>query len=254
MIRPRGDGAITVLSVASGMNNSGLIYANVGLPGGTALTIEKWNADFAANDFRKLSPDLIIFEYGTREGLDDTLDVKQYEDRLKLAIDQIKGWAPQASLLIIGPPDAARIPAFAGSAGAQACRSLNAQEIAAYRQFMDRKDERLARWHAPPRLEAVRVALKREAVESGAFFWDWAKYMGGSCSIHAWTSVKPPLAAPDHVTITEAGEERSARALFAELMAGFESYQRASKERVPVASAFNAEIQPAKANSKKRHQ
>ena len=148
MIRPRGDGAITVLSIASGMNTSGLIYANVGLPGATALTIEKWNADFAANDFRKLNPDLIIFEYGTREGLDDTLDVKQYEDRLKLAIDQIKGWAPQASILIVGPPDAARIPAFAGSAGAQACRSLNAQEIAAYRQLMDRKDERLARWHA----------------------------------------------------------------------------------------------------------
>ena len=254
MIRPKGDGAITVLSVASGMNTSGLIYANVGLPGGTALTIEKWNADFAASDFRKLNPDLIIFEYGTREGLDDTLDVKQYEDRLKLAIDQIKGWAPQASILIIGPPDAARIPAFAGSAGAQACRSLNAQEIAAYGQLMDRKDERLARWHAPPRLDAVRLALKREAVESGAFFWDWAKYMGGPCSIHAWTSVKPPLAAPDHVTITEAGEERSARALFAELMAGFESYQRGSKERIPVASAFNAEIQPAKASSKKRRQ
>ena len=48
--------------------------------------------------------------------------------------------------------------------------------------------------------------------------------------------------------------QRSARALFAELMAGFESYQRGSKERIPVASAFNAEIQPAKASSKKRHQ
>jgi hypothetical protein len=253
MIRPRGDGAITVLSVASGTNTSGLIYANVGLPGGTAGTIAKWNADFAASDFRKLNPDLIIFDYGTREGFDDALDVKQYEDRLKLAIDQIKGWAPQASILIIGPPDAARIPGFAGSAGAQACRSLNAQEIAAYGQLMDRKDERLARWHAPPRLEAVRMALKRKAAESGAFFWDWAKYMGGPCSIHAWTSVKPPLAAPDHVTLTEAGEERSARALFAELMAGFESYQRASKERIPVASAFNAEIQPAKASGKKRN-
>jgi len=254
MIRPRGDGAITVLSVASGTNTSGLTYANVGLPGGTAWTIGKWNADFAASDFRKLSPDLIIFEYGTREGFDDALDVKQYEDRLKLAIDQIKGFAPQASILIIGPPDAARIPAFAGSAGAQACRSLNAQETVTYGQLMERKDERLARWHSPPRLEAVRLALKRQAAESGAFFWDWAKYMGGPCSIHAWTSVKPPLAAPDHVTLTEAGDERSARALFAELMAGFDAYQRAPKERVPVASAFTAEIQAAKGSAKKRNQ
>jgi hypothetical protein len=252
MIRPKGDGPITVLSVASGTNTSGLIYSNVGLPGGTVSTIEKWNADFAASDFRRLRPDLIIFEYGTREGFDDALDMKQYEDRLKLAIDQIKGFAPQASILIVGPPDAARIPAFAGSAGAQACRSLNAQETAAYGLLMDRKDERLARWHAPPRLEAVRLALKRQAAESGAFFWDLAKYMGGPCSIHAWTSVKPPLAAPDHMTFTEAGNERSARALFAELMAGFDSYQRAP--RVPVASTFSAEIQPAKASGKKRNQ
>jgi len=254
MIRPRGDGAISVLSVATGTHTSGLIYSNVGLPGATSWTIEKWNADFAANDLRKLNPDLIVFEYGTREGFIDALNLKQYEARLKSAIDQIKNWAPQASILIIGPPDAARIPAFAGSAGAQACRSLNVQETAAYGQMLDRSDERLARWHAPPRLEAVRTALKRQAGESGAFFWDWAKYMGGPCSIHAWTSLKPPLAAPDHVTLTEAGEERSARALFAELMAGFETYQRAAKERIPVASAFNADIQPAKARTKKRSQ
>ncbi len=257
MIRPRGDGAISVLSVASGMNSPGLLYSNVGLPGATATTIGKWNTDFAIYDFRKLSPDLIVFDYGTREGFVDTLDVKQYEDSLRLAIDQIKSWAPQASILIIGAPDAARLPAFAGSAGAQACRSLNAQEIAAYGQLMDRKDERLARWHAPPRLEAVRLALRRQAAESGAFFWDWAKYMGGPCSIHAWTSLKPPLAAPDHVTLTEAGEERSARALFAELMAGFESYQRAAKDRekVPVAAAaFTATIQPNKASAKKRNE
>jgi hypothetical protein len=254
MIRPKGDGVITVLSVASGMNTSGVLYANVGLPGATAATIEKWNTDFAASEFRKLNPDLIIFEYGMRDAFDDRLDVKRYEDGLKLAISQIKAWAPQASILIAGPPDAARIPAFAGSAGAQACRALNAQEIASYGQLMDRKDERLARWHAPPRLEAVRLALRREAAESGAFFWDWAKYMGGPCSVHAWTTLNPPLAAPDHVTLTEAGDERSARALFAELMAGFDAYQRASKERVPVASAFNAEIQPAKASGKKHHQ
>ncbi len=253
MIRPKGDGEITVLSVASGTHTPGLLYSNVGLPGATSWTIEKWNADFAADDFRKLNPDLIVFEYGTREGFVDALDMKQYEARLKFAIEQIKSWAPQASILIIGPPDAARLPAFAGSAGAQACRSLNAQETAAYGQMLDRSDERLARWHAPPRLEAVRLAMKRQAAESGAFFWDWAKYMGGPCSIHAWTTLKPPLAAPDHVTLTEAGDERSARGLFAELMAGFESYQRAPKERIPVASAFNAEIQPAKASGKKRN-
>jgi hypothetical protein len=226
-IRPRGDGDVTVLSVATGTNTSGISYSNLGLPGATAWTPAKWTADFAANELRKVSPDLIILTYGTHEGFDDHLDVHQYEMRLRLVLDQLREWAPQASVLIVGPPDAARLPAFAGAAGSQVCRALDAQEIAIYDKMMERSDERLARWHAPPRLEAVRAVLRRTAAASGAFYWDWARYMGGSCSIHAWTSSRPPMAAQDHETLTEAGNERSARGLFAEIMAGYDSYQRA---------------------------
>ena len=250
MIRPKGDGPISMLAVASGTRTPGLVYSNAALPGATASTIGKWDEVFAANDFRKLNPDLIVFEYGVREGFDDGLDLQVYEASLKSSLDRIKALAPNASILVVGPPDAARLPAFAGSAGAQACRALNTQEAATYGKMLERRDERLARWHAPPHLEAVRLALKRQAAQAGAYFWDWAKYMGGPCSIHAWTSLKPPLAALDHVTLTEAGDERSARALFAELMAGFESYQLKAKARASVASAFTAVIEPAK--TKKR--
>ncbi len=251
-IRPRGDGAISVLSVASGLRTPGVLYTNLGTPGAAAWTIEKWTSEFAANDFRKLNPDLVLLGYGTPEGFNDDLDVRQYEARLRLVVGQIKAWAPQASILIIGPPDAARLPPFAGTAGAQACRALNAQEIAGYGNFLSRGDERLARWHAPPRLDGVRSAMRRVAASSGAFFWDWAKYMGGPCSIHAWTTFKPPLAAPDHVTLTEAGDERSARGLFAELMAGFEAYQRAlaAKKQAAIASAAPAP-KPVKKNANK---
>ena len=117
MVKPKGDGPITVLSVATGTNGPGIAYSNLGLPGATALTAEKWNPDFAANDLKKLNPDLILIEYGTREGFDDTLDVRQYEERLGVIIDQIKQKAPQASILIAGPPDAARLPGFAGCGG-----------------------------------------------------------------------------------------------------------------------------------------
>jgi len=255
MIRPRGDGQIAVLSVATGARAPGILYTNVGLPGATAWTPEKWNADFAANDFRKLNPDLILIEYGTQEGFIDALDIAQYEARLRLVVAQIKTWAPQASVAIIGPPDAARLPAYAGATGAQVCRALNPQELAAYSQLLQRGDERLARWHAPPKLEAVRSAMRRTAASSGAFYWDWAKYMGGPCSIHAWTAFNPPLAAPDHMTLTEAGEERSARAFFAELMAGFEAHQRPVVVRAQPAPVVAMQAppapKPAKAGAKK---
>jgi hypothetical protein len=252
LIKPRGDGPVSILSVATGTNSPGIVYSNLGLPGATAWTPGKWTADFAANELRQLNPDLILLEYGTREGFDDGLDLKRYETHLRLVIDQLKEWAPQASLLIIGPPDAARLPAFAGSAGAQVCRALNPQEVASYDKMMDRTDERLARWHAPPRLDAVRTALRRTAAGSGAYFWDWAKYMGGPCSIHAWGSFTPPLAAPDHTTLTEAGDDRSARALFAELAGGYDAYQRALQAKAQVMVSSAAVAKAPRAAVKKR--
>jgi len=247
LIKPRGDGPISVLSVATGTNTPGIAYGNLGLPGATAWTPAKWTSDLAAYELQKANPDLILLEYGTQEGFDDGLDIKQYEMRLRLVLDQIKEWAPQASILIVGPPDAARLPGFAGSAGAQACRALNLQEVAIYDRMTARADGRLARWHAPPMLEAVRAALRRAAAHAGAYYWDWAKYMGGSCSIHAWASYTPPLAEPDHITLTEAGDDRSARALFAEVIAGYDAYQRAiqAKAQALVAAAETKTQHPA---------
>ena len=237
MIRPKGDGPVTILSVATGTNNPGVVYSNLGLPGATALTQEKWNQDFVANDLKKLNPDLIVIEYGTREGFDDSLDVSQYEEHLGAMIGLIKHRAPQASILIVGPPDAARLPGFASSAGAQACRALNPQETAGYGAMMERTDGRLGRWHTPPKLIAVRTAQRRIASALGAYFWDWSKYMGGSCSVHAWAMAVPPFAEPDHITLTEAGDNRSARALFTEIMAGYEAYQHPFQPRVVAAVA-----------------
>ncbi len=256
LIKPRGDGPISVLSVATGTNTPGIAYSNLGLPGATAWTPAKWTSDFAATELQKAGPDLILLEYGTREGFDDGLDIKQYEMHLRLVVDQIKEWAPQASILIVGPPDAARLPGFAGSAGAQACRALNLQEIAIYDRMMARADERLARWHAPPKLDAVRAALRRAAASSGAYYWDWAKYMGGPCSIHAWASSSPPLAEPDHITLTEAGDDRSARALFAEVIAGYDTYQRAlqAKAQALVAAAQLKTQPPARKKRKAQTQ
>ena len=84
----------------------------------------------------------------------------------------------------------------------------------------------LARWHAPPRLSDVRAALARVAQKTGARFWDWSTVMGGECGIHAWANATPPLAASDRVHLRGAGAERSARALFDELMRTYEIHVR----------------------------
>lgn len=249
LIKPRGDGPIAVLSVATGNNRRGIFYSSLGLPGATAATPAKWSPPFLANDLKKLDPDLILLEYGTREGFDDRLDVRQYEMRFAAIIEMIKEKAPKASILVIGPPDAARLPSFASSMGAQACRALNRHEIASYARMIAASDGRLARWHAPPKLDAVRAAQRRAAASVGAYFWDWARYMGGTCSIHAWASATPRLAERDHITLTKAGDRRSARALFTELMAGYDAYRRELKAK---AQKIAAAAKPARKHRRAR--
>jgi hypothetical protein len=249
VIRPRGDGPIALLSLRIGSDRPGIRYVSLGVPGATAATPGKWSAEFVSAELQRLKPDLIVLSYGMKEGFTDKLDVEDYRLRARFLVQQLKELAPQASFLLTGPPDAARLPDWAAGRGGQACRALNGHEIARYRHMIKSQDERLARWHAPPMLGPVRSALREVAATEGAFFWDWERMMGGPCSVHAWASATPPLASPDHRMLTEAGAERSARALFLELISGYEAYRR---ETEPVASAEPKDVHPASDNAKNK--
>ncbi len=246
LIKPKGDGAITLLSVATGLNARGVRYVNLGLPGATALTLARWDTNLVRVELAKIKPDLIILDYGINEGSDDTLNKRDYQSGLQRLVTRLGELAPSSSLLIIGPPDAARLPNFSGSAGGQVCRALNAEEMAIYDRLVLRQDSRLSRWHAPPNLEFVRSIMKQVASANGAFYWDWGKYMGGSCSAHAWSTAKPALASPDHVTLTAQGMARSARALLTEVMSGYDAFQRSLRVAKTVSVAEPVKRKPAK--------
>lgn len=224
-VRAKGDGEIRLHSWMVGNEQPGVSYINLGLPRATALTAERWSPSLLAADLKSLAPSLIIIGYGTAEGFDDTLNMPAYEQRLLQVIGRMKIAAPDASFLIIGPPDAARMPSFATAQGGgmNACRGLTSLEAARYDKWMEKGDMRIARWHAPPKLHGVRTAMKRVAAHVNAYFWDWSKIMGGQCGIHAWVHAEPPLATGDHVQLTAEGAKRSARSFFNELMGGYSS-------------------------------
>jgi lysophospholipase L1-like esterase len=230
VIRPKGDGLVTVHAVAIGERKPGIRYVNLGVPGATAMTPLSWNAAQVADDLQRLAPDLIIVGYGTEESFDDALNPGDYEANAMRMLGLLRDAAPRASLLVLGPPDVARLPNFPAGvnrAASDVCRALSPQERAAYRQRLRNGDPRLARWYPPLRLDEVRQALRRAAAAYQAYFWDWSKLMGGACGVHAWVHSDPPLAAGDHIHLTEEGSKRSARLLFRELMAGYDVYDRA---------------------------
>lgn len=228
LIRPKGDGPVTLHSIAIGTDKPGVRYVNLGLPGATAATPLAWDAGFLAKDLKRLAPDLIILSYGTDESFEDRLDLRDYEAKASAAIARLRQSAPQASILIVGPPDVSRMPKFAAATGraSDVCRALSSAERADYARKLAASDPRLARWHPPLNLDAVRTTLRRIAAAHQAFFWDWSKLMGGPCGIHAWVHSKPPLAANDHIHLTEEGSKRSARLLFRELMNGYDATAR----------------------------
>jgi lysophospholipase L1-like esterase len=241
VIRPKGDGLVTVHGVAIGEQRPGVRYVNLGLPGATATTPLSWNADELAADLQRISPNLLVLGYGTEESFEDTLNIREYETKVTRMLGTLRQAAPGASLLVIGPPDVARLPNFASGTNRTAsdvCRALSPQERANYAQRVRNGDLRLARWHPPIRLEDVRQALRRAAAANQAYFWDWSKMMGGTCGIHAWVHSEPPLAANDHVHLTEEGSKRSARFLFRELMTAYDLFDR------PIAAVENVAPQP----------
>jgi hypothetical protein len=118
------------------------------------------------------------------------------------------------------------MPTFAIESGKMndVCSDLDAKEKARYARAIRKRDPRIAHWHPPLQLDAIRLILQRTAAANNAYFWDWSKVMGGTCGIHAWVHSTPPLAVADHVHLTEEGSKRSARILFRELMTAFEGY------------------------------
>lgn len=233
LIRPLGDGEVTVHSISIGTNKPGIRYVNLGFPGATAMTPLSWQRDYVASDLKRLAPDLIVFSYGTDESFEDRLDLQDYEAKVSATIARLRQSAPQASILIVGPPDVARMPKFASGTGraSDVCRALSSSERTDYAKHLDAGDPRLARWHPPLNLDAVRTTLRRVAAAHQAFFWDWSKLMGGSCGIHAWVHSKPPLATNDHIHLTEEGSKRSARMLFRELMSAYDAFSRTASAR-----------------------
>ena len=224
-------GPVSVLSWSVAQNRPGIRYVNFGIPGATADTPRRWNEALVEDDLARLKPDLIVLGYGTNEGFDDDLDIAAYEDRVAELVNRFKAHAPQASVLILGPPDGLRFPRYARRKDRKvpataSCKALSDDERRRYAELKSSKSPQLARWHPPPRLAEVRAALRRVAQTSGARFWNWSTVMGGACGIHAWANADPPLAARDRVHLRGLGADRSARSLFDELMRAYEIHVR----------------------------
>lgn len=222
-LRTQGDGTVDIADWSVWRSSRGVALSSFGFSGAQIGIMDRWDSATVAQQLKQLNPALIILAFGTNEGFDSPAGLADYASILESRLAQFKAAQPSASIVIVGPPDANRLPDYCGVRGSArqnaSCSSLTSAEAADYASLLARRDRRLCRWHTPAGIAVVRDAQRRAAAKSGAFFWDWSDVQSGACGASRWAQQQ--LGMQDRVHMYENGYGRSAERLFEELLKGY---------------------------------
>ena len=175
---------------------SGLVLDALGALGARARIWDHLDGDALAANYKERPPTLIAIQLGTNESEDGAVNVAEYKATLGGLIDKFAKAAPEASLLLVAPPDRA--------------------EKSPTGDFRTN------------RVLAKIVELQRQiAADKKIAFFDTFTAMGGPGSMGRWLFMHPPLCSGDFTHPTAAGADALGQ-LFA---TGIESGLR--RERPP---------------------
>ncbi|NBC34319.1 MAG: hypothetical protein GVY13_16705 [Alphaproteobacteria bacterium] len=230
-----GDGPVELLFWGIERPGPGVVLDSHGVVGASIAIIESWDTGTVRWGLGQRDPALVILAYGTNEAFHRDLDLQAYAARVDRQLDLVAEAVPDAAILVVGPPDANRLPRacwgddLRETALDYACAPLTAEERANYASlFGDGVRDPVCRWHPPPDLASVRDILRDRAAAHGHMFWDWSTVMEGACGTHRWAAADPPLAFFDHVHLQPEGYALSADRLFAFLMEHYARFRAAA--------------------------
>lgn len=202
-VRLRGDGEVRLLGLAAERPGPGVRWDVLATNGARADWLLEWDAGLFAEALAQREPDLLVLLYGTNEAGDDDLDLERYAARLADVLERVRGAAPEASCLVVGPPD------------------------------LSRRERR--RWLGTPELLPQLVERQRAlAAAAGCAFFDLFAAMGGAGAMDRWVAAEPALGARDRVHLTARGYRRLGEALAAALLRAYDA--RAAEPPAAVAA------------------
>ena len=182
-IRTMSEGQVSILGIVSEHIAPGVVYDVLGVNGARASRILSWNQPALAAVLTDRKPDLIVLEYGTNEVVDNGWTVASYQRFLAGIMRRLQSAAPQASLIVLGPPDRSDLPV------------------------------------AVNRMPLLIEAQRRAAFQAGAAFWSSYDVMGGAGTMNTW--VAQGLGQSDHVHLTRSGYNRIADIFYQDLMVAY---------------------------------
>jgi lysophospholipase L1-like esterase len=194
-VRTSGDGEVIVFGMTLDRAQAGLVVDALGINGAQIFTPLRWNEEHFAEQLRHRAPDLVVLAYGTNESLESKLADADYERGLVDFLGRIARATPNASCLLLGPPD----------------RGTRAHP----------RDP----WASAPRIAEIAQIQRRVALSAGCAFYDQLQAMGGPGSIVAWASEAEPRAARDHVHLTRTGYAQLAASFANDLMQAYDDWR-----------------------------
>jgi lysophospholipase L1-like esterase len=195
-VRTVTPGKTRILGIVTEHIAPGVSYDVLGINGARAKRLVSWNDTAFVDNIVQRKPDLIIVAYGTNEVTDDDWTIESYQRMFSAILRRFRRAAPQASILVYGPPDRGDV-ALAGS-----------------------------------KMPAMIAAQRRAAMEVGAAFWDSYGAMGGGGSMDAWASMG--LGQGDRVHLTKEGYVRMGSMFYEDINAAYKRYlTRAPRNTTP---------------------
>jgi lysophospholipase L1-like esterase len=195
-IRTTKPGRTRIFGIVTEHIAPGVSYDVLGINGARANRLLSWNDTAFVDNLVQRKPDLIIIAYGTNEVTDPDWSVESYSRMFAGILRRFRRAAPQASILVYGPPD--------------------------------RADKDIAGTKMPAMIEAQR----RAAFEVGAAFWSSYAAMGGAGSMDTW--VQQGLAQGDRVHLSKDGYIRMGTMFYSDLMTAYNEYKtRAPRNNTP---------------------
>jgi lysophospholipase L1-like esterase len=183
---------------------AGVVVDELGVNGAQIASLLRANEDHFVEQVRHRAPDLVVLAYGTNEALDPDLSDSDYERKMVDELQRIEKAVPNASCLLLGPPDLAR-RGDKGTGGP---------------------------WKTWPRVPEIVAAQRRVAAAAKCAFYDQLEAMGGPGSMMTWVNEPDSRASSDHVHMRKNGYTQLGTSFATDLMRAYDEW-RAEKGLQP---------------------
>lgn len=205
-VRTKSDAPVRLYGARMERDVPGVSLSALGITGARARFLDKQDDAHWAEVLKASKPDLVVLAFGTNEitdgrmGFDEKGQLSKdplgdYRKSLRAVMDQVRAAVPDASLMLVGPPDMA---------------SKNAGE-----------------GHSRPMVPVIVKIQKELAAEAGWGFFSQLEAMGGPGSMWAW--VQSGLGNTDMIHPTGSGGNVLGRAQYLAMMQAYERYKAAQR-------------------------